>query len=314
MPECFFQCYHIHSYLVPIMCRNYNFIQKHIITDFIHILTKKQEVAMKTLDGKVAVVTSATKGIGLACALKLAERGAHVFMAVRRVEDTQKICDSHQEDGLIMTPIYFDATVSDSYASMVKKVIQQANRIDILVNNFGIGKPNEDFNLVDGSEKAFFDILELNLGSVYRVSKLVVPHMIANNGGSIVNISSIGGLIPDITRIGYGVSKAAVNNITKQIALQYARNNIRCNAVLPGLTATDAAIKNMPKEFLESFLANVPLNRMASPEDIANSVLFFAGEESSYITGHILDVAGGYGLGTPQYAEWIRKQHENIEQ
>ncbi len=269
---------------------------------------------MKTLDGKVAVVTSATKGIGLACALKLAERGAHVFMAVRRVEDTQKICDSHQEDGLIMTPIYFDATVSDSYASMVKKVIQQANRIDILVNNFGIGKTNEDFNLVDGSEKAFFDILELNLGSVYRVSKLVVPHMIANNGGSIVNISSIGGLIPDITRIGYGVSKAAVNNITKQIALQYARNNIRCNAVLPGLTATDAAIKNMPKEFLESFLANVPLNRMASPEDIANSVLFFAGEESSYITGHILDVAGGYGLGTPQYAEWIRKQHENIEQ
>ena len=167
---------------------------------------------------------------------------------------------------------------------------------------------------MDGSEKAFFDILELNLGSVYRVSKLVVPHMIANNGGSIVNISSIGGLIPDITRIGYGVSKAAVNNITKQIALQYARNNIRCNAVLPGLTATDAAIKNMPKEFLESFLANVPLNRMASPEDIANSVLFFAGEESSYITGHILDVAGGYGLGTPQYAEWIRKQHENIEQ
>ena len=138
MPECFFQCYHIHSYLVPIMCRNYNFIQKHIITDFIHILTKKQEVAMKTLDGKVAVVTSATKGIGLACALKLAERGAHVFMAVRRVEDTQKICDSHQEDGLIMTPIYFDATVSDSYASMVKKVIQQANRIDILVNNAAV--------------------------------------------------------------------------------------------------------------------------------------------------------------------------------
>ena len=214
---------------------------------------------MKTLDGKVAVVTSATKGIGLACALKLAERGAHVFMAVRRVEDTQKICDSHQEDGLIMTPIYFDTTVSDSYASMVKKVIQQANRIDILVNNFGIGKPNEDFNLVDGSEKAFFDILELNLGSVYRVSKLVVPHMIANNGGSIVNISSIGGLIPDITRIGYGVSKAAL--ITLQSKSHFNMHEIIFDVTLfcLGLLLPMRQSKICRKNFWNHFLQMFPL-------------------------------------------------------
>ena len=131
--------------------------------------------------------------------------------------------------------------------------------------------------------------------------------MIKNGGGSIINISSIGGSIPDISRIGYGVSKAAVNNITQQIAMQYARNNIRCNAVLPGLTATDAAIDNMPKDFIDSFLAHVPLNRMGKPEDIANAVAFFAGEESSYITGTILEVAGGYGLGTPQYADYIAR-------
>ena len=263
---------------------------------------------MKRLNEKVALVTSATRGIGLACALKLAENGASVWMAARNVERAQGICDTHQENSLQIAPVYFDATVMDSYSSMVDAVIRQAGKIDIVVNNFAMGRPSEDLDLVGGSETAFFEILNLNLGSVYRVSKLVIPHMISNGGGSIVNISSIGGLIPDIARIGYGVSKAAVNNITKQIALQYAQYNIRCNAVLPGLTATDAVSKNMPEAFLESFLSHVPLHRMGQPEDIANAVLFFAEDASSYITGHILDVAGGYGLGTPQYAEWSRQK------
>ncbi len=263
---------------------------------------------MNDLTGKTALVTSATKGIGLACALKLAEQGAQVFMAVRRVADTQSICSARRAEGLWMAPVYFDAAETDSYAAMVEAVIQQAGKIDILVNNFGIGQPGEDLDLVNGSEAAFFRILELNLGSVYRISKLMVPHMRAGGGGSIVNISSIGGMIPDVTRIGYGVSKAAVNSITQQIALQYARDNIRCNAVLPGLTATDAAIQNMPEAFVRSFLSHVPLNRIGRPEDIADAVLFLAGDASSYITGHILDVAGGYGLGTPQYAEYTGRQ------
>ena len=199
----------------------------------------------------------------------------------------------------------FEAMQEDSYASMVDDVITKTGRLDILVNNFGVGRPSEDLDLIRSSEKAFFDLLHLNLGSVYRISKLAVPHMIRNHQGSIVNISSIGGSIPDVTRIGYGVSKAAVNNITQQIALQYARENIRCNAVLPGLTATDAALNSMPDSFVESFLSHVPLNRMGKPEDMANAALFFASEESSYITGHILEVAGGYGLGTPQYADMV---------
>lgn len=260
---------------------------------------------MKKFENKVALVTSATKGIGLSCALKLAENGAHVFIGVRRMDAAQEICSNYEKDGYRMTPVYFDATEKPSYKSMVHDVINNAGRIDILVNNFGMGKPSEDLNLVNGKDEAFFDILDLNLGSVYRISKLVVPYMIKNGGGNIVNISSIGGIIPDVTRIGYGVSKAAVNNITQQIALQYARYNIRCNAVLPGLTATDAAMKNMPESFITSFLAHVPLNRIGAPEDIANAVLFLSSSDSSYITGHILDVAGGYGIGTPQYAEFM---------
>ena len=260
-----------------------------------------------SLEDKTAVVTSATRGIGLACAKTLASHGAKVYMAVRRMEETQLICDQCQKDGLNMRPVYFDATKRETYDSMVEEVAAHSGKIDILVNNFGIGKPREDLDLVTGSQEAFFEILNLNLGSVYRLSKLVIPHMIRNGGGSIINISSIGGLIPDVTRLGYGVSKAAVNNITQQTAIQFARSNIRCNVVLPGLIATDAAMQNMPQAFLDSFLSHVPLGRIGKPEDIAQAVLFLAGDASSYITGHILDVAGGYGLGTPQYAEYMRR-------
>lgn len=263
--------------------------------------------AMKKLSDQIALVTSSTKGIGLACALKLAEEGAQVYMGVRRVEAAREICQAHPD--LQLTPVYFDATKKESYAPMIHQVVAQSGRLDILVNNFGMGKPAEDLDLVNGSEAAFFEILEMNLGSVYRISKLAVPYMEAR-GGSIVNISSIGGIIPDVSRVGYGVSKAAVNNLTQQIAMAYARKNIRCNAVLPGLTATDAALKNMPEVFLRSFLSHVPLNRMGTPEDIANAVLFFASPDAAYITGHLLDVAGGYGLGTPQYADMVGRAQQ----
>lgn len=265
---------------------------------------------MKKLENQVALVTAATKGIGLACALKLAENGATVYMGVRRIEATQEICDQYKSQGFKMFPIYFDAYKSETYKAIVEEIITKEGRLDILVNNFGVGKPETDLDLVKGSEEAFLELFKLNVGTVYGISKAAVPHMMKQGKGSIINISSIGGAIPDVTRIGYGVSKAAVNNITQQIAMQYARANIRCNAVLPGLTATDAALNNMPQSFIDSFLSHVPLNRMGKPEDIANAVLFFASDDSSYITGNIMEVAGGYGLGTPQYGDIMRHLHK----
>ncbi|MDU6360394.1 MULTISPECIES: SDR family oxidoreductase [Zhenhengia] len=265
---------------------------------------------MKKLENQVALVTAATKGIGLACALKLAENGATIYMGVRRIEATQEICDQYKSQGFKMFPIYFDAYKSETYKAIVEEIIAKEGRLDILVNNFGVGKPETDLDLVKGSEEAFLELFKLNVGTVYGISKAAVPHMMKQGKGSIINISSIGGAIPDVTRIGYGVSKAAVNNITQQIAMQYARANIRCNAVLPGLTATDAALNNMPQSFIDSFLSHVPLNRMGKPEDIANAVLFFASDDSSYITGNIMEVAGGYGLGTPQYGDIMRHLHK----
>lgn len=265
---------------------------------------------MKKLENQVALVTAATKGIGLACALKLAENGAIVYMGVRRIEATQEICDQYKSQGFKMFPLYFDAYKSETYKAIVEEIIAKEGKLDILVNNFGVGKPETDLDLVKGSEEAFLELFKLNVGTVYGISKAAVPHMMKQGKGSIINISSIGGAIPDVTRIGYGVSKAAVNNITQQIAMQYARAHIRCNAVLPGLTATDAALNNMPQSFIDSFLSHVPLNRMGKPEDIANAVLFFASDDSSYITGNIMEVAGGYGLGTPQYGDIMRHLHQ----
>lgn len=261
---------------------------------------------MKKLENKVALVTSATRGIGLFSSLKLAENGATVYMGVRRMEATQEICDEYAKKGYKMIPVYFDAYKDETYKTMVDEVIKKEGKLDILVNNFGTSSPKEDLDLINTDEEYFFNTLKANIGTVFSITKCAVPHMIKNGGGSIVNISSVGGSIPDVTRIAYGVSKSGVNNITQQIAMQYAKHNIRCNAVLPGFTATDAALDNMPKEFIDSFLSHVPLKRAGKPEDIANAVLFFASEDSSYITGHIMEVAGGYGLGTPQYADNMR--------
>ena len=255
------------------------------------------------LDNKVALVTSSTRGIGFASALKLAQCGATVYLGVRRVNDTQEICDKYPE--LNMIPIYFNAYEEDTYKSMIDEIIEKEGKIDILVNNFGTSTPNKDLDLINTEEEYFFDTIKANVGTVFSISKNAIPHMIENGGGSIINISSIGGVVPDISRIAYGVSKSAVNNITKQMAMQYARYGIRVNAVLPGMTATEAVSANMPEEFQKSFLSHVPLNRMGTPEDIANAVYFFASDLSSYITGDIMEVSGGYALGTPQYSEFV---------
>ena len=255
------------------------------------------------LENKVALVTSSTRGIGFASALKLAQYGATVYLGVRRVNDTQEICDKYPE--LNMIPIYFDAYEEDTYKSMIDEIIEKEGKIDILVNNFGTSTPNKDLDLINTEEEYFFNTIKANVGTVFSISKNAIPHMIENGGGSIINISSIGGVVPDISRIAYGVSKSAVNNITQQMAMQYARYGIRVNAVLPGMTATEAVSANMPEEFQKSFLSHVPLNRMGTPEDIANAVYFFASDLSSYITGDIMEVSGGYALGTPQYSEFV---------
>ena len=133
-------------------------------------------------------------------------------------------------------------------------------------------------------------------------SQAAAKYMAGNGGGSIINISSVGGIVPDISQVAYGTSKAAINYLTRLIAVHEAKNNIRCNAVLPGMTATEAVKNNLSEEFRSLFLQHIPLGRMGLPEEIAAAVVYLAGAESAYATGQILTLSGGFGLATPVYA------------
>ncbi|MGL4992186.1 MAG: 7alpha-hydroxysteroid dehydrogenase [Sarcina sp.] len=257
---------------------------------------------MKRLEGKVAIVTAASRGIGFESAKILADNGAKVYVAgIEEEGAVEKI----KADGGQADFVYFDAFNKNSYFEMIDHVHNKEGRLDILVNNFGSTNVKLDRNVVDGDTDAFFNILETNIGSVYLTAKKAIPYMIENGGGSIINISSVGSVVPDISRTAYCVSKAAINSLTQNIALQYANKNIRCNAILPGLVATKAALNNMTDEFRESFIKHVPLGKMGEPEDIAKAVLYYASDDSSYVTGMIHQVCGGFALGTPQYAEYM---------
>lgn len=257
---------------------------------------------MEKLTGKIAIVTAASRGIGFASAETLAKNGALVYIAgIEEEGAVEKILNNGGQAKFV----YFNAKDRDSYFKMIDTVYENEGRIDILVNNYGATDVNLDRNLVDGDTDAFFDILKANIESVYLTSKRAIPYMIRHGGGSIINISSVGSIVPDLSRTAYCVSKSAINSLTQNIALQYANQNIRCNAVLPGLIATKAALNNMSDEFRESFIKHVPLHRVGDPQDIANTVLYYASDDSNYVTGMIHEVAGGFALGTPQYAEYM---------
>ncbi len=257
----------------------------------------------------VALVTSSTRGIGRCCAETLAREGARVYLAVRRPEAGREVARSIAQAGGQAEVVFFDARRPESVRQMLEEIAQRENRLDILVNNFGTTDVRRDLDIASASWEDFSDIVSVNLRSVFDTIHYAVPLMARSGGGSIVNISSVGGLEPDVTRTAYGVSKAAVNFLTLDTAVQYASLGIRCNAVLPGYTETEAAASNMPPEFLSAFLKNVPLGRPGTPQDIASAVLFFASSLSSYVTGHLLPVAGGFGVPTPMYGMLPRRTH-----
>lgn len=251
------------------------------------------------LKNKVILVTASTRGIGLAIVRKCVQEGARVYMAARNINRAQEIAD--HLNGVKV--VYNDATRPDTFISMVEDVIIDTGHIDVLVNNFGTSDPGKDLDFENTDPDVFLNTINLNLRSVFMASQAAAKHMVTNGGGSIINISSVGGIVPDISQIAYGTSKAAINYLTKLIALHEAKNNIRCNAVLPGMTATEAVEKNLSDDFKKLFLRHIPLGRMGLPEEIADAVCYFASDASSYTTGQILTVSGGFGLGTAIYGD-----------
>lgn len=255
------------------------------------------------LQQKIVLVTAATRGIGLACVEACAREGAQVFLAARDLQRGERAAAELCRRGLQVQAVYSDAAIPETFSSVVEEVVHKAGRLDVLVNNFGTSDPQKDRNFANTDPQVFLDTVLLNVRSVFQTSQAAVRHMAAQGGGSIVNISSVGGQVPDLSQVGYGTAKAAINYLTKLIALQEANHHIRCNAVLPGMTATDAVKEKLSDRFRDLFVRHIPLGRMGTPEEIAEAVVYFASEESRYTTGQILSVSGGFGLGTPLYAD-----------
>ena len=254
------------------------------------------------LKNKVILVTASTRGIGLAIVKKCAAEGGRVYMAARNLEQAREIANALGG----VKCVYNDATKPETFTSMVEEVVQDVGHIDVLVNNFGTSNPGKDLDFFNTDPQVFLDTVNLNLRSVFMASQAAVKHM-AEQGGSIINISSVGGLVPDISQVAYGTSKAAINYLTKLIAVQEAHHHIRCNAVLPGMTATEAVEKHLSDDFRNLFLRHIPLGRMGLPEEIAEAVCYFASDTSAYTTGQILAVSGGFGLATPIYGDLANK-------
>lgn len=255
------------------------------------------------LKDKIVLITASTRGIGLASVKACAEEGANVYMAARNLERANAEAEKLNAQGWKVKCVYNDATKPESFVTMVDEVVQDAGRIDVLVNNFGTSNPGKDLDFTHTNANIFLDTVNINLRSVFMASQAAAKHMAALGGGSIINISSIGGLVPDISQVAYGTSKAAINYLTKLIAVHESSNHIRCNAVLPGMTATDAVEQNLTENFRNLFLRHIPLKRMGSPREIAAAVVYFASDESAYTTGQILSICGGFGLATPVYAD-----------
>lgn len=259
------------------------------------------------LENKIILITASTRGIGLATVKACAKEGATVYMAARNINSAQAQADELIAEGYRVKCVYNDATQPQSYVTMTEEVIKQSGRIDVLINNFGTSDPRKDLDFANTDTEVFLNTVNLNLRSVFAASKEAVKYMAKQGSGSIINISSVGGQVADISQVAYGTSKAAINHLTKLIAVQEAKNGIRCNAVLPGMTATDAVDKNLTAEFKDLFIRHIPLNRMGYPEEIAAAAVYFASDDSQYTTGQLLTVSGGFGLATPVYADFFKK-------
>ena len=255
------------------------------------------------LKDKVILVTASTRGIGLSIVKACAREGGIVYMAARDLKKAQTIADQLHAEGGRVHCVYNDATKPETFTSMVEETVRKAGRIDVLVNNFGTSDPGKDLDFSHTDPEVFMNTVHLNLRSVFMASQAAAKHMARQGGGSIINISSVGGAVPDISQIAYGTSKAAINYLTKLIAVHEAKHHIRCNAVMPGMTATEAVTQHLSDDFRALFLKHIPLSRIGQPEEIAAAVVYFACDESSYTTGQVLSVSGGFGLATPLYGE-----------
>ena len=251
---------------------------------------------MKLLDTKTAIVTGAARGIGEAIALKLAEHGAHI--AFTYVSDSSAEKAKALEQKLIACGVKAKAYKSDAadYAAseaLVNDILKEFGAIDVCVNNAGISKDNL---LLRMTPLQWDEVMNINLKSVYNMTKQVIKPMMKARKGSIVNMSSIIGIRGNAGQSSYAASKAGIIGFTKSIAAELGSRNIRCNAIAPGFIETDMTDYLKDGNASKAFLDKIPLGRFGTAEEIANTTLFLASDMSSYVTGQVISACGGLNI------------------
>ncbi|MBS1948892.1 MAG: 3-oxoacyl-[acyl-carrier-protein] reductase [Bacteroidetes bacterium] len=249
---------------------------------------------MKLLENKIAIVTGASRGIGEAIALKLAEHGANIAFTYLSSEERAKALEEKLSRLGAKTRSYrSNAAVYAECEAFVNAVTKEFGTVDICINNAGISKDNLLLRL---TPEQWDEVMAINLKSVYNITKQVIRPMMKAKNGSIVNMSSIIGIKGNAGQSSYAASKAGIIGFTKSIAQELGSRNIRCNAIAPGFIETDMTHYLKEGDASKSFLEKIPLGRFGSAEEIANTALFLASDMSSYITGQVISACGGLNI------------------
>ena len=245
---------------------------------------------MKLLENKTALITGATRGIGRGIAVSFAKQGANVaFTYNSSVEAANELEKELEVFGVKAKGYQSNAANFDAAQQLAADVLKEFGSIDVLVNNAGITKDNL---LMRISEQDFDTVIEVNLKSVFNLTKAVIRPMMKQRKGSIINMSSVVGLKGNAGQANYAASKAGILGFTKSVALELGSRNIRCNTIAPGFIETEMTDK-LNEDVVQGWRDAIPLKRGGTPEDVANACVFLASDMSAYITGQTLSVDGG---------------------
>src|SRR6266446_166708 len=245
------------------------------------------------LEGRVALVTGSSQGIGRACAVRLAQAGASVALAARNEEKLASVAKQITGSGGTAATFKMDVGSEEDVKSAVRAVIAQFGKIDILINNAGITRDQ----LIMRMKRADWDVvLKTNLTGAYSCIQQVIGSMLKQRWGRIINITSIFGQMGQAGQANYAASKAGLIGLTMAMAREVASRNITCNAVAPGFIETGMTAV-LSEEFKRTAVKMIPLGRVGTTEDVASAVSFLASDDASYITGHVLNVNGGMLMG-----------------